>query len=602
MTKPRALSTQHVLPFEQLSWEAFERLCMRLAVSRGYALIEHTGSSGHDGGVDLVAWDGENRIAIQCKRVKKFTAADGIREIDKLQALEHSARPQRVIFMVTCQISSEARSKIRKAWSRENDGSCEFHAVTELDAEVRSDHTILRDFFLMPTGDADHGAAEVPASELNRLANANIDFISSTQSFQFQRLVHTIAEVEQAAGRLEASRVLNAAFRHHQAVSRLTERRALRICEDLDLHPIFRLNWKLRRMLARVVGDVVGLQVGVENHRLVGAFCEPRLSTTDGALLLAEAASEHTAAARAIGAQVLRNLLLSKQPQAAWQLLRRWPIVSPVLGPHLKIDDLIDVENASLRRMLFLTQLRTVRHSSTELERFIDIVGQEVSALDQRKSPGSRFYQALTSWSAINTNARPSRGNNFTGAPQRIDALLHLDSWTRKSLDKLPSDIAQALELDSIERDLLNAEGAYRPHPSERYSEGRYGHTRHYVRVAINLLPSSHTDLLLSELLDCFDEGIRWAVAAELQNWWTLVDNSETASSLLFRLIADPHPWVVRETLQQLSTDPLLCLGIGIDLLLGAAANSQWRAEEEGWATAELTMAIRRISALEVSA
>src|SRR5438876_38248 len=103
---PSVTATQHELPFNQLSSEQFERLCMRLIEARGYKRIEHLGKSGNEQGRDIVAWDGVNRVAVQCKRVQVFTAADGVREIRKLLRLGQASRPQRVIFMVACSISS----------------------------------------------------------------------------------------------------------------------------------------------------------------------------------------------------------------------------------------------------------------------------------------------------------------------------------------------------------------------------------------------------------------------------------------------------------------------------------------------------------------
>ncbi len=593
-------ATQHELPFLQLSWEQFERLCLRLVHARGYQGVEHLGRSGNDRGLDVVAWDRGVRVAVQCKRVKDFAAADGLREIKKLLALDELIRPQRVIFMVTSGISSNARDQIRRAWGG-GDDSCEFVAITELDAAVRANGSILREFFGTPavihTPDRHHMVEPRELHEVSRIEIANREWITTTGSYHFQRLLQAIQEVGHLAGRLEAGRALNHAIRRSGATHRTTELKVLQICDELDSHEIFQLNWKLRRMLARVVGDVIGLQIGIGNQRLVDRFCEPRLETPRGSLLLAEAAAEHTAAASVIGAPVLRRLLLSRQPQVPWQLLRRWPLVSPVLSKDIALEEMMQVSNASIRRMLLLTNLQGARQSSAALKRFLDGVRDGLNG-KPAAVPDVGFHRTLVAWAAMNTSVdSPSRGlrrDSFF----RVDQLLDIASWSGRGGDALIHHVAEALELDSIERDLRNAGGDYQTHPNEQYGEGRYGYTRHYVRAAFRVAPRHQVGAMLMSLLDCADEGIRWAMASEVLNWWPLVPDRSAAIKMVLRLVGDGHPWVVREVLQQLTTDALLCQAIGTRHLAQLAEDSRSRANAEGWATAEMSTAIRGIAAL----
>jgi hypothetical protein len=111
------------------------------------------------------------------------------------------------------------------------------------------------------------------------------------------------------------------------------------------------------------------------------------------------------------------------------------------------------------------------------------------------------------------------------------------------------------------------------------------------------VVPRDHIVALLLKLLHCTDEGIRWAVAAEVRNWWMLVSDPDAAMNAVLRLVSDEHPWVVREALQQLVIDPLLCQAIGLDILIRQAEESMRQAQAEGWETGELVMAIRRVAA-----
>ena len=598
-------ATQHELPFSQLSWEQFERLCLRLIRARGYKRVEHLGRSGNEQGRDIAAWDEDTRVAVQCKRVQKFSADDGLRELAKLRALDESSRPRRVIFMVTCSISAHARDVIRRAWLG-NEESCEFVASTELDAEVRSNKGILNEFFQMPGlisvfHERHHGKAteeQLEAQgEVGRIESANQEWVISARSFHFQRLLQAIKEVEPLAGRLEAGRALNQAVQRSGAGTTPKAQNLIRLLDQLDSSDLFQLNWKLHRVLARVVGDVVGLQFEGQHRRLVGRFCEPRLYTREGVLLLAEAASEHTAAASAIGEAVLHRLLLSTQPQARWQLLRRWPLVSPVVSSGIELNEIREVNNAGIRRMLFLTQLLRARHSQKHLRELLRSATEGVSG-----EPGDpanvHFERALTAWTVLNTSVDMPNRTVWRGALFRIHELLQVVIAGGDQGGDLTGDIALALELDGIERDLRNAEGAYQPHPSEKYTLGRYGYTRHYVRWALRAVPRDGIGSLLTELLNCADEGIRWALAAEVLNWWTLVPDVDAATDAVLQLVRDMHPWVVREVLQQLAADPLLCQSIGIPRLTRSSRESLARIEAEGWVTGELAVAIRSIATL----
>lgn len=596
--RPYVTATQHELPFIQLSHEQFERLCLRLVQARGYQAIEHLGRSGSEQGRDIVAWDGVTRVAVQCKRVQTFGAADGLIEIRKLLTLDPTMRPHRVIFMVTCNISSRARAQIRQAWSGDK-RSVEFVAASELDDEVRRNDAILREFFHLPSimvPAIDRGKETSPEAldELEKTESYLRDWILIHHTIQFQRLLKAIRELEHSGGRLEAGRALQFAIQSNNAHKLPTESNLLRACIDLDANPMFQLDWTLRRTLSRVIGDLLG-QLGPKQYRTVGAFCEPRLNTRRGLLLLAEAASEHTASALAVGGPVLSQLLFSDHPQAIWQLLRRWPLVSPVMLTKFDINQLSEIGSASTKRMLFLIRLYAERDSPRSIRILLRAAARHPMSprSDDLDVP---FQRALKQWTALNTTVESSRRKSLGNSSVHIEDLLPTAAWGSSAGSSLVMQIADAVELDSIERDLRNSVGGFQPHPNERYSEGRYGYTRFYVRWAIRVTPSELISALLLEFLRCADEGIRWAVAAEVRSWWMRVPDRDAAFSVVALLVDDEHPWVVRETLQQLGTDPLLSQAIGVEYLTHRAELARQRAEAEGWDTDELMAAIRRVA------
>jgi tetratricopeptide (TPR) repeat protein len=144
-SKPPITSTQHELPFSQLGWEQFERLCLRLVLAEGYVRAEHLGASGGEGGRDIVAWRDRQRVVFQCKRVKQFVAHDGIKEVNKLRSRPPQDQPDEIVFIIACPVSDQTRKGIRQAWGDEK--TCLFWAGSELDSKVKKQEAILREFF-----------------------------------------------------------------------------------------------------------------------------------------------------------------------------------------------------------------------------------------------------------------------------------------------------------------------------------------------------------------------------------------------------------------------------------------------------------------------
>jgi hypothetical protein len=142
-----------MLPFDQLSWRDFERLCLWLVEREGYERAEHLGAAGSEQGRDIIAWRGDELWAFQCKRVKQFGPAKAEEEIAKVLSLPQSERPTGLIFVVTSDISDQTRRRARELCALKM--SCGFWAGTELDMKVSQYPDIVSTFFgLITTLDA----------------------------------------------------------------------------------------------------------------------------------------------------------------------------------------------------------------------------------------------------------------------------------------------------------------------------------------------------------------------------------------------------------------------------------------------------------------
>ena len=599
---------------EITDYVSFERFCNNLMAVQGYYNMEPLGGV-HDSGRDALQVarndGGDTKVFAYSVRkdwqIKLFADAEAIRDND-IDCTD-------LVFVCTAQFTTNERdvtvAKIKQqfGWTLHLYGIERIRQLLAERPDLIGYHPAIFPFGPareLQAGSSEVHSAEVPPSwprstvrqgssdELCRTEMANDQWARETGSFHFQQLLRAIREIEQPAGRLQAGRTVREAVQRCGALTNAAGPVLLRVCEELNSTPIFQLNWKLRRMFARVVG----LQLGQSDVHDIGKFCEAQLSTSRGLLLLAEAATEHARAASAIGSTILRQLLKAKEPQVPWQLLKRWPIVSPIVNEDLPLDEIFEASHGVVRRRLFITRLLTARSSSAALRRLLD----ELSAFAGVKSdsnPDVRFRDAFVAWAR--TNTCEGGAGKSSPLPKVHELLYFVPSGPTQRL-ALIEKVPHVLEVDAIERDLWLAEGRYHYHSSESFSEGRYDYIRHYIRLAISIAPPDYVAPLLLDLLSCANEGIRWAVAAELPNWWVLVPDSETANNITLQLIGDDHPWVVREVLHRLADDQVLCQSIGVTRLLVGADESRRMIETAGWQTGELVEAIRRLAALKAAA
>jgi tetratricopeptide (TPR) repeat protein len=146
MTKPLITGTTHILPFEKLSPDDFERLCLWLVERDRYTGAEHLGASGSEQGRDIIAWREGALWAFQCKRVKSFGPKDALEEIEKVLGLPEAERPAGLMFFVTCNVSADTREQAGARCAQAG-VTCEFCASTELDAKVKRHPEIVKEFF-----------------------------------------------------------------------------------------------------------------------------------------------------------------------------------------------------------------------------------------------------------------------------------------------------------------------------------------------------------------------------------------------------------------------------------------------------------------------
>jgi WD40 repeat protein len=139
-----ATRTTHLLPFLSLSPADFERLCLALVHREGYERPEHFGAAPPDGGRDIVAFRNGRRVVFQCKRCQRLGPKDADAVVGKILSLPEPERPDELILIATCLVSSQARQR-----ARERAGAIDLQvwALTELDERVQRHAALVSQFF-----------------------------------------------------------------------------------------------------------------------------------------------------------------------------------------------------------------------------------------------------------------------------------------------------------------------------------------------------------------------------------------------------------------------------------------------------------------------
>jgi hypothetical protein len=149
--------TAHVLSFDRLSPDDFERLCLWLVREEGYVRAEHLGLAGSEQGRDVIAYkavsDSEELWYFQCKRYSSIGAKTLKDEVNKYLQLAREKprlRPDGVVFVVSCAVSAKVREEVGE-YCEQHGLRYEFWALTELDLRVKQHPDLLKEFFNLST-------------------------------------------------------------------------------------------------------------------------------------------------------------------------------------------------------------------------------------------------------------------------------------------------------------------------------------------------------------------------------------------------------------------------------------------------------------------
>lgn len=149
-SRPTITRTTHTLPFDRLSPQDFERLCLALLPREGFENpLHYGGEAGGEQGRDIVTRRDGELWYVQCKRVKRCGPKVLLDEIEKIRGLmerDLGLHPAGVLFIVSCNVSATARDRASKRCV-ELGLVCEVWAHTDLDTRLQPHRDIIQRFF-----------------------------------------------------------------------------------------------------------------------------------------------------------------------------------------------------------------------------------------------------------------------------------------------------------------------------------------------------------------------------------------------------------------------------------------------------------------------
>src|SRR3990170_1076920 len=166
--KPKITGTTHLLPFDKLSEDDFERLCLWLVEREGFHSAEALGVSGSEQGRDIIAWRVQEQWAFQCKRVKQFGFKTAEEEIEKILKLSEDQQPDKYVFVVSINVSDTTRQRVRTNYPNME---ILFWAGTELDEKVKRYPEIVKEFFQLPGGEPEYQPVKFDVNEYSKEAS-----------------------------------------------------------------------------------------------------------------------------------------------------------------------------------------------------------------------------------------------------------------------------------------------------------------------------------------------------------------------------------------------------------------------------------------------
>jgi hypothetical protein len=354
-------------------------------------------------------------------------------------------------------------------------------------------------------------------------------------------------------------------------------------------------DWQLRRAFSHSLGYTL-TSASSHDEVVEQISCEllDYARTSANFSVMLSIASTASRSAALLFSDNVRDIYAFTHPQVLWQHSRNPSLSMAYSGLLPLIDAVLDREDPWIRRRLVSSCLL---HASRDGLRDLDEITRLLATL---RGDDVRYVRLVLEW--IDPLGRLDVSNALSPRLRRSMEKEQLPP-VRVGLESLPtadpSLIRRNLETLSLDLDMQKMSGVMSGDQlvNAGGSKGRYATIEETIAYVMGGVPSELREKLVLELLDSFDEGIRWAVAAQFDLGLPQGRIGDADAAQVFRLLADAHPWVIRESFTTMARADLTLSESNFERLAARAIAAVGRAGAQGWPRSELVPAMATLLA-----
>ncbi|MGW1504040.1 hypothetical protein ACWCQW_36900 [Streptomyces mirabilis] len=411
---------------------------------------------------------------------------------------------------------------------------------------------------------------------------------------QFALVAHLASESKNAGVLNAISEEINRrAFRPSSPIEDLLM--CLRLAPTVAKHG----NWQLRRAFSHALGYTLSTagDGGEIIDRIYSDLVEHTRASANFSVMLAIASTANHSTAQ-LTRNGMKGVYTYPHPQVLWQHSRRPALSMTHTGLRPLVDAALDREDPWIKRKLVSSCLLELSQGNlTDTDNIKRL-------LQGLRDEDARFMSLVLAWidpighldvSEFLQPSLISTMKNDYARVSRIDPskLLTADpDLVRPNLELLNLDLDLQKQTASSQVDLDRA-------PTNGSAKGRYSTIEDITAYLLGSTQHETREGLVLDLLESFDEGIRWAVASQFDLGLPQGRIGDSECRQVFALLTDSHPWVIRESLTTLARCDVKLSEPNLRELAKRAVSAVNRTESQGWPRAELMPAMASLLAAE---
>ncbi|MFL1427482.1 MULTISPECIES: HEAT repeat domain-containing protein [unclassified Nocardiopsis] len=349
-------------------------------------------------------------------------------------------------------------------------------------------------------------------------------------------------------------------------------------------------NWQLRRAFSHSLSHVLAATSSTNeiSRKISLDLLDYARDSANFSVMLSIATTASSSASQLFPGST-QEIHEFNHPQVLWQHSRDPSLSASNGGLRTLVDTVLNREDQWSKRKLISSSL--LHSAKGKLDEWDEIK----RLLESCNEDDIQYIRLILNWidpldRLDISNALPSPIRKFIKREKNTPSRLSLESLPIAS----PSLIRSNLEILSLDLDMqkMSTEISLDQPGLTGSSKGRYSPIEDTISYVLSNTHKELRESLILELLDSFDEGIRWATASQFDLGLPQGRVNDTEAKQVFKFLKDTHPWVAREALTTIARTNLAISEANLRKLAKSATAAVDHAVTQGWPKSELLPAI----------